>query len=193
MLPASPPILPLQPMRMRSPISSRPCANAPVWKPAAAARVQQGVAASPGLAVGRIVRHETKALVVEDRSAGAMEEGNALEVALGKVAAELTEMEAETRRRLGAGEAAIFAAQRELVSDPLLLRSANGDIMRGHGAARAWKKALDARVDQQRQLPDPLLQAPDAGPGEGGHAICRPAHAPAASNSGSSPPSRWQA
>ena len=48
---------------------------------------------------------------------------------------------------------------RELVSDPLLLRSAIGDIMRGHGAAWAWKKALDARVDQQRQLSDPLLAA----------------------------------
>ncbi len=134
-------------------------ANAPVWKPVAAARVQQGVAASPGLAVGKIVRHENTALVVEDRSAGAIEEGTALEAALVRVATELTEMEAEARRRLGAGEAAIFSAQRELVSDPDLLRSAIGDIMRGHGAAWAWKKVLDARVDQQRQLPDPLLAA----------------------------------
>ena len=134
-------------------------ANAPVWKPAAAARVQQGVAASPGLAIGRIVRHEASALVVEDTSAGAMEEGTALEAALARVAAELSELEGETRLRLGAGEAAIFAAQRELIADPSLIRAAYGEIMRGHGAAWSWKKTLDARVDQQRQLPDPLLAA----------------------------------
>ncbi len=134
-------------------------ANAPVWKPAAATRMQQGVAASPGLAVGKIVRHESSVLVVEDKFTSAMEEGSALEAALSKVAAELTEMEAETRRRLGAGEAAIFAAQRELLADPGLMRAAIGDIMRGHGAAWSWKKVLDARVDQQRQLPDPLLAA----------------------------------
>ena len=134
-------------------------ANAPVWKPAAATRMQQGVAASPGLAIGKIVRHEANALVVEDKSAGAMEEGTALEAALGKVAAELIEMEAETKRRLGAGEAAIFAAQRELLADPTLLRAAIGDIMRGHGAAWSWKKVLDLRVDQLRQLPDPLIAA----------------------------------
>ena len=121
--------------------------------------MQQGVAASPGLAIGKIVRHETNAIVVEDVFTNAMDEGTALEAALNSVAAELTDTEAETKRRLGAGEAAIFAAQRELLADPTLLRAAIGEIMRGHGAAWSWKKVLDARVDQQRQLPDPLLAA----------------------------------
>jgi phosphocarrier protein FPr len=134
-------------------------ANAPVWKPVAATRVQQGVAASPGLSIGKIVRHERQLLVVEDTSAGPMEEGAALEAAIGKVAAELTALESEASRRLGASEAAIFAAQRELIADPGLLRAAVGDIMRGHGAAWSWKKVLDERVNQQRQLPDPLLAA----------------------------------
>jgi len=139
--------------------AARARASAPVWKPAGAARVQQGVAASPGLAIGRIVRHETNTLVVEDQPADAMQDGSALEAALARVTAELTEMEIETRNRLGASEAAIFAAQRELVGDPGLMRAAYGEIMRGHGAAWSWKKALDARVDQQRLLTDPLLAA----------------------------------
>ncbi len=134
-------------------------ANAPVWKPAAATRVQQGVSASPGLAIGKIVRHESNVLAVEDTPTEAMEDGAALEAAINTVKNELTAMEADTLRRLGAAEAAIFAAQRELLADTGLLRGAIGDIMRGHGAAWSWKKALDARVDQQRQLPDPLLAA----------------------------------
>ncbi|MFT3961527.1 phosphoenolpyruvate--protein phosphotransferase [Propionivibrio sp.] len=139
--------------------AERARADAPAWKPDAAGRQQQGVAASPGLAVGRIARHQSSALAVTDASAGAVAEGTALEAALARVAAELGELAGETRRRLGAGEAAIFAAQRELISDPVLMRAAYGEIMRGHGAAWAWKKALDARVDRQRRLPDPLLAA----------------------------------
>ncbi|MBS1210683.1 MAG: fructose transporter subunit [Proteobacteria bacterium] len=134
-------------------------ANAPTWKPIAATRQQQGVSASPGLAVGKLVRHETHVLEVEDKSLGAIADGEALEAALGKVSAELAALEAETRERLGAGEAAIFAAQRELLADPGLMRAAIGEIMRGHGAAWAWKKILTARVDQQRQLADALLAA----------------------------------
>ncbi len=134
-------------------------ANAPTWKPQGAARLQQGVSASPGLAVGKLVRHERHELEVVDTSRGAIAEGEALEAALGKVAAELAALEAETRERLGAGEAAIFAAQRELLADPGLMRAAISEIMRGHGAAWAWKKILGARVDQQRQLQDALLAA----------------------------------
>ncbi|MDR3221391.1 MAG: phosphoenolpyruvate--protein phosphotransferase [Candidatus Accumulibacter sp.] len=139
--------------------ATRARADAPVWKPVAAGRLQQGVAASPGLAVGRIVRHETGVLAIADTSTGAVPEGAALEAALVRVGVELGELEGKTRLRLGAGEAAIFAAQRELISDPALMRAAYGEIMRGHGAAWAWKKVLDARVDQQRRLPDPLLAA----------------------------------
>jgi multiphosphoryl transfer protein len=134
-------------------------ANAPVWKPAAATRQQQGVAASPGLAIGKLVRHESHVLNVEDKPVGAMEDGAALETAIARITADLTALEADTRQRLGAGEAAIFAAQRELLADPGLMRAAIGDIMRGHGVAWAWKKVIDARVDQQRQLADPLLAA----------------------------------
>lgn len=100
-------------------------ANAPVWKPAAATRVQQGVSASPGLAVGKIARHESNTLVVEDTPTSAIQDGAALEAAIDTVKGELTAMETETLRRLGAAEAAIFAAQRELLADTSLLRAAS--------------------------------------------------------------------
>lgn len=134
-------------------------ANAPQWQPGAATRQQQGVAASPGLAVGRLLRHANQVMEVEDRSRGAITEGEALEAAIGHICGELGALEADTRLRLGETEAAIFAAQRELLADPGLLRAAIGEIMRGHGAAWSWKKIITARVDQQRQLPDPLLAA----------------------------------
>lgn len=131
----------------------------PAWQAGAGAQCLRGVGASPGLAFGRVVRHVAQALVVEDQPGEPMNDGMVLEQALEAVQRELKELEAETARRLGAGEAAIFAAQRELVSDPGLLRGAVGEIMRGHGVAWAWKKTFEARVEHQRQLSDPLLAA----------------------------------
>ena len=131
----------------------------PTWHAGAGAQCLRGVGASPGLALGRVVRHVAQVLVVEDQPGEPMNDGMVLEHALEAVQLELTELEAETARRLGAGEAAIFAAQRELVSDPGLLRGAVGEIMRGHGVAWAWKKTFEARVEHQRQLSDPLLAA----------------------------------
>ena len=134
-------------------------AQAPVWQPAGSAQTLRGIGASPGLAIGKIIRHEPQNLVVEDKPTNPMDDGTALQNALTVVAEELTALESETKERLGAGEAAIFAAQRELIADPELLRGTIGEIMRGHGAAWSWKKVLDARVEKQRQLSDALLAA----------------------------------
>lgn len=133
--------------------------QAPAWQAGAAAQRLRGVAASPGLAVGRIVRHAPQTLLAEDKPGNAMDDGAALERALEAVRAGLSTLEADAATRLGAGEAAIFAAQRELVSDVGLMRAAIGEIMRGHGVAWAWKTVLDARVERQRSLDDPLLAA----------------------------------
>lgn len=139
--------------------AERARACAPGWKPQAASRVQQGISASPGLAIGKIVRHQADTLLVEDQFSDAMAEGAALEAAIVKVSAVLREMEEETRQRIGASESVIFAAQRELLADPGLIQAAFAEIMRGHGAAWSWKKVIDTRVSQQSQLPDPLLAA----------------------------------
>lgn len=130
-----------------------------LWQPAQPASCVRGVAASPGLATGLIVRHVAQTLVAEDEPGEAIEEGAALEHALEAVKAELSTLEAAAAKRLGASEAAIFAAQRELLADVGMLRAAIGEIMRGHGAAWAWQQVLNARVARQRALADPLLAA----------------------------------
>ena len=139
--------------------AERARANAPRWTAQSAGRVQRGISASPGLAIGKIVRHQTESLMIEDQFRSAIEEGAALEAAIIEVSATLRELEAETRQRLGESESLIFAAQRELLNDPALIQAAFSEIMRKHGAAWAWKKVLDERVNQQSRLSDPLLAA----------------------------------
>ncbi len=130
-----------------------------LWQAGAEAKRLRGIPASPGLAIGRIVRHVTQTLVAADTPGQAIDDGAALEQALEAVKAELSALEADAAKRLGAGEAAIFAAQRELIADVGMLRAAIGEIMRGHGAAWAWQKVLHAQVERQRSLADPLLAA----------------------------------
>ncbi|HOB63369.1 MAG TPA: phosphoenolpyruvate--protein phosphotransferase [Candidatus Competibacteraceae bacterium] len=131
----------------------------PDWTPSGAPRTLYGLGASPGLAVGKLVRHVSPHIDVTDQPGDVVAEGEALEQALLAVRAEREELEGRTRQRLSAAEAAIFAAQRELLADPVLTRDALATIMQGHGAAWSWQRALRARIDKLQQVSDPLLAA----------------------------------
>ena len=133
--------------------------TAPDWTPADSPTTLYGIGASPGLAIGKLVRHVSQNFQVVDQPGDVVVEGEALEQALLAVQAEREELEIRTRQRLSAAEAAIFAAQRELLADPILMRDALSTIMQGHGAAWSWQHALRARTDQLQRVPDPLLAA----------------------------------
>ncbi|MBK8508631.1 MAG: phosphoenolpyruvate--protein phosphotransferase [Candidatus Competibacteraceae bacterium] len=132
---------------------------APEWTPSGGPRALYGLGASPGLAVGKLVRHVSQRIEVTDQPGDVVAEGEALEQALFAVRAEREELEGRTRQRLSAAEAAIFAAQRELLADPVLTRDALATIMQGHGAAWSWQRALQARIEKLQKVDDPLLAA----------------------------------
>jgi phosphotransferase system HPr (HPr) family protein len=132
---------------------------APEWTPSGAPRTVYGLGASLGLAVGKLVRHVSQRFEISDQPGDVVAEGEALEQALLAVRAEREELEGRTRQRLSAAEAAIFAAQRELLADPVLVRDALATIMQGHSAAWSWQRALRARIDKLQQIADPLLAA----------------------------------
>ena len=133
--------------------------NAPDWQPEGSPQAIYGIGASPGLAIGTLVRHVSHQFEVQDSPADVIADGEALESAVLAISLELQTLEAQTRTRLGAAEAAIFASQRELIADADLLREALASILRGHGAAWAWQVALQARVEKLQAVADPLLAA----------------------------------
>ncbi|HOE42630.1 MAG TPA: phosphoenolpyruvate--protein phosphotransferase, partial [Rhodoferax sp.] len=96
---------------------------------------------------------------VSDSPGDVVADGEALEAALLAISQELEILENQTRTRLGAPQAAIFAAQRELIADVDLLREALASILRGHGPAWAWQRALQARIEKLQAVADPLLAA----------------------------------
>jgi phosphocarrier protein FPr len=133
--------------------------SAPDWLPAGNPRAIYGMGASPGLAVGTLVRHISHTFDVPDTPGDVIADGEALEAALLAVSRALELLEAQTRERLGASEAAIFASQRELIADPELLRASLASVLRGHGPAWAWKAAYQAGVEKLQMVADPLLAA----------------------------------
>ncbi len=131
----------------------------PEWTPTGSPATLYGISASPGLAIGKLVRHLSQRFQITDQPGDVMAEGEALEQALLAVRTQREELEVRTRQRLSAAEAAIFAAQRELLADPILVRDALAIIMQGHGAAWSWQQALRTRIDKLQQVADPLLAA----------------------------------
>ncbi len=133
--------------------------TAPDWTPTSAPATVYGISASPGLAVGKLVRYLSQRFEIIDQPGDVVAEGEALEQAMLAVQAEREALEISTRQRLSAAEAAIFAAQRELLADPVLVREALATIMQGHSAAWSWQRALRARIDVLQKVADPLLAA----------------------------------
>ncbi|WP_119155324.1 phosphoenolpyruvate--protein phosphotransferase [Caldimonas tepidiphila] len=128
------------------------------WQPEAR-QTLTGIAASPGLVVGTLVRAEQAVLEVEDRHAGVAAEAAALEQALAAAEARLGEFAAQARRAGRNEQAGIFTAHAGLLHDAALLREVSRLVVQGHGAAWAWRHCVAERVKAQQGLADATLAA----------------------------------
>ncbi|MFV0452956.1 MAG: phosphoenolpyruvate--protein phosphotransferase [Propioniciclava sp.] len=119
-----------------------------------------GVAASPGLALGTVVRLEPHDVAVSQQPSGTpTDEDQRLDTALAASKADLAAMEQATASRVGRDKAEIFAAQRELLDDPELIDAARAAIRAGQSAGYAWKSAYTAQADALARLNNELLAA----------------------------------
>ena len=118
-----------------------------------------GFAAAPGIAVGKVVqvRHET--LRVVENARDARNERQALDAALERAKSELDELQARLQREGAGDKAAIFAAHRELLDDPDLLKIAGDAVTAGKTAAFGWQTAFSRHADRLANLKNELLAA----------------------------------
>ena len=115
--------------------------------------ILSGVTASPGLAVGRVVRLRQAEIMVATDGRDATEDARALDTALGKV-----------RERLGqaaltgpAAGRAVMAAHLAFLDDPALVTAARRAIAEGRSAGYAWREATRAAADVFRATGDPRM------------------------------------
>lgn len=121
-----------------------------------------GLAASPGLVVGRIVQVRDPAQLVAERGEGPELEAQRLETARRLAREELATLRARVQNHADSTRAAIFGAQERLLDDPELLVLAETAVSAGHSAAFAWRHAYCTHLGRLAHLPnDTSLRAAD--------------------------------
>ncbi|WP_295437538.1 phosphoenolpyruvate--protein phosphotransferase [uncultured Thiodictyon sp.] len=116
-----------------------------------------GVAASPGLAVGKVWRLRREEIAVQEVGETANQERRRLEDALDIARNQLEALQAELRGQADPAKAAIFAAHQELLGDPGLLDIAESAIAKGKSAAFAWRAAFTTHAEGLARLRNELL------------------------------------
>ena len=119
-----------------------------------------GVAASPGIGVGKVFQLREKEIEVDPNPSGPPEkERVVLNRAIGSSIRELEALVARLHGEADPSKAAIFAAHQELLEDPDLLDLAESSIAKGLSAAAAWKKAYQLHAERLANLRNELLAA----------------------------------
>ena len=120
-----------------------------------AERVYRGEPASPGLAIGALVRVPAPRPVVDD--AGEPPAGAKL-----RLAAAIKQAKGELSALIAAADAMgadILAFQHELVDDPTLAEAADSVIDRGMGAVSAWQAAIGEQIAVYESADDEYFRA----------------------------------
>jgi phosphoenolpyruvate-protein phosphotransferase len=116
-----------------------------------------GVAASPGLGLGKVLRVIHEDIEVREDAADRHKEHRLLNEALDHAMVQLEALETRLRQDADADKAAIFGAHREILRDPDLLDIASSAIDKGKSAAFAWRRAYTTYSDRLAGSKNELL------------------------------------
>lgn len=116
-----------------------------------------GVAASPGLGVGRVLRIFHEEIEVKEDAGDRHRERRVLNDAIDRAMVQIEAMESALRQQADPDKAAIFAAHREILRDPELLDIASSAMDKGKTAAFAWRSAYTTYANRLANLKNELL------------------------------------
>jgi phosphocarrier protein FPr len=121
--------------------------------------VLNGVAASPGLAVGNIFQLRRREMLVVENASDPHEEERRLKGAIADAKNQLEALQAKLQGKSDAAKAGIFEAHKELLDDPDLHSIARGLIANGKSAAFAWREAVEIHAHVLESLKKELFVA----------------------------------
>ncbi|CAL8972043.1 hypothetical protein TESS_TESS_00375 [Tessaracoccus sp. O5.2] len=116
-----------------------------------------GVAASPGLGIGRVVQLRRDDIVVDEVADDHHIERRKLNAAIDRALLDLSALEKRLHDESSPDKAAIFAAHQEILADPDLLDLAASAIDKGKSAPFAWRGAFTAFAEQLSGLSNEVL------------------------------------
>jgi len=121
--------------------------------------VFQGIAASPGIAIGPVFHFRPANFDLDDPEAFSGNGQMSLPEALTCAFKELTELSQQMARKNLHAEAAIFEAHCALLDDPELKQNVQTRLEAGQNTLQAWKIAVAEQAAAIASLSDPLLAA----------------------------------
>ncbi|MBA4285624.1 MAG: phosphoenolpyruvate--protein phosphotransferase [Xanthomonadaceae bacterium] len=127
------------------------------WTPPDAPVCINGIAASPGLAIGVVHRLAADEAPIADHPVALTEGGTRLHEALCATRQQLEALADDTARRLGAADAAIFKAHGELLNDTDLITLTCQLMVEGHGVAWSWNTAVERLAAKLSALGNAVL------------------------------------
>lgn len=135
-----------------------PAIAAPASKPRSSdPQVIKGLPAAAGLAVGFAYQYRPSLAEVVETAQDSVLERKRLDQALRQSKLHLEALRSRTQAEADPGQAALIAAQHELLDDPELLQLAYSSIERGQSAEFAWLAAINAQaVHLDRLQNEPL-------------------------------------
>jgi phosphocarrier protein FPr len=131
--------------------------TAPIAEPAPA--TVGPVAASPGIAIGPVVRLTAPPVTDDEPGSGnPATEWRRIAEAVAAVRRDIEHLRALTLREVGEAEAGIFDAHLTLLADAEMLADVKNRIGAGLGASAAWTASLSDIEQQWSELPDAYLR-----------------------------------
>lgn len=127
------------------------------WVPESSGRAVRGIAASPGLAIGRLHHFKASHIVVSDAGGNPAEQRQLLRSAFESAHEQLQGLVEDVTAHVGKAEAAIFRAHQAFLSDADLQDGAMGLIDGGHSAAWSWQQTVETRVEEVRQSGNEIM------------------------------------
>ncbi len=116
-----------------------------------------GVAASPGLGIGRVVQLRRDDIEVDEVADDHHIERRKLNAAIDRALLDLSALEKRLQDESSPDKAAIFAAHQEILADPDLLDLAASAIDKGKSAPFAWRGAFTTFAEQLSGLSNEVL------------------------------------
>ena len=118
-----------------------------------------GVAASSGVATGKVFQLRRQEIAVVEKGSDPREEQGQLEAAIAKARNQLEALRTKLQDQSDADKAAIFEAHEELLGDPDLHSIATSLILKGKSAAFAWREAVETHARVLESLKKELFVA----------------------------------
>lgn len=116
-----------------------------------------GVAAAPGIAVGKAVRVREEVFDFEEEAYDSHHENVRLDNAIEEAKNYLEALQINLHKQSDGDKAAIFAAHREILDDPDLLDIARSLTAKGKSVEYAWQNAYTTYADQLAALQNEIL------------------------------------